>query len=130
MNSMDDDDDWWICPAAFSGDFLQGESRWTDPPDKLLADALATVRAYGRFDAVFYTDGSVEGGVENGGSAVVESVGEVDSPTFLEERRQSGPKYASSFETESWALWLCVSLLVERQCQGRFLICSDSSQRG
>ena len=97
-----------------------------DPPDKLLADALATVRAYGRLDAVFYTDGSVKGGVENGGSAVVESVGEVDSPTFLEERSQSGPKYASSFETESWALWLCISLLVERQCRGRFLICSDS----
>jgi len=51
-----------------------------------------------------------------GGSAVVESVGEVNSPTFLKERWQSGPKYASSFET--WALWLCVSLLVERQCQG------------
>ena len=97
-----------------------------DPPDKLLVDSLAIVRACSWLDAVFYMDGSVEGGVENGGSAVVESIGEVDSPTFLEERQQSGAKYASSFETESWALWLCISLLVERQCQGRFFICSDS----
>ena len=99
------------------------------PPDGSTRQAVCGCpgnRAYGWLDTVFYMDGSVEGAVENGGSAIVESVGEVDSPTFLEERRQSGPKYASSFETESWALWLCVSLLVERQCQGRFLICSDS----
>ena len=91
-----------------------------DLPEKLLAKSLATVKACGRLNAVFYMDGSVEGAVENSGSAIIESLGEVDSPTFLRERWQSGPKYASSFETESWALWLCVSLLVERQCQPLF----------
>ena len=55
-------------------------------------------RAYGWLDTVFYMDGSVEGAVENGGSAIVESVGEVDSPSLLQERQQSGPKYASSFK--------------------------------
>ena len=72
-----------------------------DLPEKLLANSLATVTACGRLDVMSYMDRSVEGAVENGGSAVVESLGEVDSPTFLEERWQSGPKYALSFETES-----------------------------
>ena len=105
---------------------LQGGGRRTDPPERLLEDALTTIRAFGRLDSVFYTDGSVEGGVENGASAVVETVGDVGHPTFLEEWCQKGPRYASSFETEAHALLLCVQVLAERQCHGRFLICSDS----
>ena len=105
---------------------LQGGGRRTDPPDILLEDALTTIRAFGRLDSVFYTDGSVEGGVENGASAVVETVGDPGHPTFLEEWSQRGPRYASSFETEAHALLLCVKVLAERHAQGRFLICSDS----
>ena len=58
-----------------------------DLPEKLLVNSLATVKACGRLDAVFYMDGSVEGGVENDGSAVDESVGEVDSASLLQERQ-------------------------------------------
>ena len=105
---------------------LRGGGRRTDPPDILLEDALTTIRAFGRLDSVFYTDGSVEGGVENGASAVVETVGDPGHPTFLEEWSQRGPRYASSFETEAHALLLCVKVLAERRAQGRFLICSDS----
>ena len=105
---------------------LRGGSRRTEPPDKVLEDALTTVRAYAPLDAVFYTDGSVEGGFDHGGSAMVETSGDPGHPTFLVERSLAGPRYASSFETEAYALDLCVSLLAERQSVGRFLICSDS----
>ena len=64
---------------------FQGGGRQTDPPDILLEDALTTIRAFGWLDSVFYTDGLVEGGVENGASAVVETVGYPGHPTFLEE---------------------------------------------
>ena len=64
---------------------FQGGGRRMDPPDILLEDALTTIRAFGWLDSVFYTDGLVEGGVENGASAVVETVGYPGHPTFLEE---------------------------------------------
>ena len=63
---------WGVVPWQIELE-LQGGGRRTDPPDRLREDSLATVRGYGRLDAVFYTDGSVGGGVENGGSAVVVS---------------------------------------------------------
>ena len=75
---------------------------------------------------MFYTDGSCEGGFDHGGIAMVETSGDPGHPTFLAERSQAGPRYASSFETEAYALDLCVSLLAERQAVGRYLICSDS----
>ena len=105
---------------------LQGGSRRLDPPERVLEDALATVRAYDRLQSVFYTDGSVEGGVEHGGSAVVEVEGDPGRPIFLDEWSQRGPRFASSFETEAYALLMCVNLLVDRQGQGRYLICTDS----
>ena len=78
---------------------LQGGSRRLDPPERVLEDALATVRAYDRLQSVFYTDGSVEGGVEHGGSAVVEVEGDPGHPIFLDEWSQRGPKFLLSFET-------------------------------
>ena len=113
-------DDWEVCL------WLMGGSSRNDPPDRVLRDALATVRTYAPLDAVFYTDGSCEGGFDHGGSAMVETSGDPGHPTFLAERSQAGPRYASSFETEAYALDLCVSLLAERQAVGRYLICSDS----
>ena len=113
-------DDWEISLSLRDG------SNRNDPPDRLLQDALATVRAYDPLDGVFYTDGSVEGGFGHGGSAMVETSGDPGQPHFLEERCLVGPRYASSFETEAYALELCVSLLAERQSRGRFLVCSDS----
>ena len=86
-------DDWEISLR------LRGGSRRSDPPDKVLEDALATVRAYAPLDAVFYTDGSAEGGFDHGGSAMVETTGDPGYPDFLAERSQAGPRYASSFET-------------------------------
>ena len=105
---------------------LRGGSRRTDPPDRVLEDALATVRAFGRPESVFYTDGSVDGGVEHGGSGVVEAEGDAGAPTFLGEWSLRGPRFGSSFETEVNAILRCVSLLEERQSQGRVLICTDS----
>ena len=99
---------------------LRGGSRRSDPPDKVLEDALATVRAYASLDAVFYTDGSAEGGFDHGGSTMVETTGDPGYPDFLAERSQAGPRYASSFETEAYALELCVSLLAERQSRGSY----------
>ena len=69
-----------------------------------MQDALATVRAYDPFDGVFYTDGSVEGGFGHGGSAMVEIFGDSWQPHFLDERCLVGWRYASSFETEAYAL--------------------------
>ena len=105
---------------------LRNGSNRNDPPARVLEDALETIRAYSPLVSVFYTDGSVEGGFGRGGSAVVETSGDPGQPHFLEERCQAGPRYASSFETEAYALELCVLLLAERQPMGRFLICSDS----
>ena len=113
------DDSWGIALE------LRGGSRRTDPPDRVLDDALDTIRAYGRPDSVFYTDGSVDGGTQHGGSAVVETTGDPGQPHFRENWREIGPRYASSFETEAYALLRCVSLLADGR-QGRFLICSDS----
>ena len=57
---------------------------------------------------------------------MVETTGDPGYPDFLAERSQAGPRYASSFETEAYALVLCVALLAERQSRGSYLVCSDS----
>ena len=105
---------------------LRGGSRKSDPPDRVLRDALDTIRAYGPLEAVFYTDGSVQSGSDHGGSSMVMTTGDPEQPNFLEERSRAGPRYASSFETEAYALESVVMLLAERELEGKFLICSDS----
>ena len=84
-------DDWEISLGLRDG------SNRNDPPDRLLQDALATVRAYDPLDGVFYTDGSVEGGFGHGGSAMVETSGDPGQPHFLEERCLVGPRVCVVF---------------------------------
>ena len=97
------DDSWEIALE------LRGGSRRTDPPDRVLGDALDTIRAYGDINSVFYTDGSVlDGSTDHGGSAVVESTGDPGHPHFRENWREIGPRCASSFETGVCALEVCL----------------------
>ena len=86
-------DDWEISLR------LRGGSRRSDPPDKVLEDALATVRAYAPLDAVFYTGMSAEGGFDHGGSAMVETTGDPGYPDFPVKRSLVVQRYAPSFDT-------------------------------
>ena len=106
---------------------LEGGSSRDAPEEERCADALSTIRTFGRRRAIIYTDGSAEGGVRSGGSAAIICNDDPDDPRVLLRLQQTGPAFTSSFETEVWALQLAVEWLrVNGEAEDRFLICSDS----
>ena len=106
---------------------LEGGSSRDAPVEDRVADALATIRTFGRRRAIIYTDGSAEGGVRSRGSAAIIYNDNADDPRVLLSLQQTGPAFTSSFETEVWALLLAVLWLRENgEAEDRFLICSDS----
>ena len=106
---------------------LEGGSSRDAPAEVKCADALTTIRSFGRRKAIIYTDGSAEGGVRSGGSAAIICNDDPDDPRVLLRLQQTGPAFTSSFETEVWALILAVRWLRDNgAAEDRFLICSDS----
>ena len=106
---------------------LEGGSSRDTPEEVRRADALTTIRSFGRRRAIIYTDGSAEGGVRSGGSAAIICNDDPDDPRVLLSLGQTGPAFTSSFETEVWALLLAARWLGENGgADDRFLICSDS----
>merc|ERR1711989_523 len=73
---------------------LEGGSNREHPAERKLADALDTIRTFGRRRAIIYNDDPVR-------------------PTVLEVLKQTGPEFTTSFETEAWAL-----LLAADRCGG------------
>jgi hypothetical protein len=72
---------------------LRGGSGPNDPPTRMLADALDTIRHYGQLQTVIYRDGSVVGRVKRWGSSAVVTSGDPGNPTFLDVRHQCGLEY-------------------------------------
>ena len=106
---------------------LEGGTNRSAPAEEKLADALNTIRTFGRRRAIIYTDGSAEDGVRSGGSAAIVCNDDPIDPTVLQREVQTGPEYTSSFETEVWALLMAAVWLSDNgQAEDRFLICSDS----
>ena len=77
-------------------------------------------------DIVIYTDGSVAGGIHDGGSAAVVTRGEASSPDVIKVLHGRGSRLTCSYEAEMLALSLAVGWIEEQQPPGRILIASDS----
>ena len=74
----------------------------------------------------FYTDGSASGGLTQGGSAIVLTTGDPQSPVVEEVRHQKRPEFTTSFETEAWALLRVGEWSEEWPDRRVILVCSDS----
>ena len=82
-------------------------------------------------DIMIYTDGSAAAGCRNGGSAVVITTGDAESPDVSEVIRRRGASHTSSYEEECQAMWDVTEWLKrqkweEWQEQLKVVICTDS----
>ena len=103
---------------------LDGGSSKEDIKEVVLRDAINTIDRIS-CDYVVYTDGSAQGGVNDGGSAAVVTEGKACNPQILAIKRKKGPVRTSSFEAEVSALDLALDWL-EEEPRGATLICTDS----
>ena len=105
---------------------LLGGSRRTHSEGSRLVDAIATISSYGPLDLTIFTDGSVEEGAGESGSAAVFCRGTLANLQVIDVQGRQGAKLASSFDAEVTALRVATEWLVRRGVPGRYLICSDS----
>ena len=110
---------------SISLDLLGGIQRHLGP-DSLRVNALATICSYGPLDWTIFTDGSVEGGMVNGGCAAVICRGTMSSLQVEDVVGRRGARFSSSFDAEVSAMRVAVEWLIRRGVPGRSLICSDS----
>ena len=105
---------------------LLGGSRRTHSEGSRLVDAIATISSYGPLDLTIFTDGSVEEGAGESGSAAVFCRGTLANLQVIDVQGRQGARLASSFDAEVSALRVATEWLVRRGVPGRYLICSDS----
>jgi ribonuclease HI len=107
------------CGVTLCADLLEPITK-DDSEEKRRCVARRTMEAHGHMDMVIFTDGSVEGGVDNGGSAAVARYqGEVVV------RREAAGKVCSSYEAESRAMRMALEVVAERR-PAKAIIATDS----
>jgi ribonuclease HI len=112
-------------PRPIKLDLLGGTQRLLDL-DALRVSALATICSYGPLDFTIFTDGSVEGGMENGGCAAVVCRGTMSTLQLVDVVGRRGARFSSSFDAEVSAIRVAVEWLIRHGGPSRSLICSDS----
>jgi ribonuclease HI len=91
-----------------------------DTEEKRRCVAQRTMEAHGEMDMVIFTDGSVEGGVDNGGSAAVARQGD---EVII--RREAAGTVCSSYEAETRAMRMALEVITERRPE-KAIIATDS----
>ena len=78
-------------------------------------------------DVTIYTDGSATAGTHHGGAGAVITVGDPESPRCIDEIKQKGAPYTSSYEEEHFAMRSALEWIVEHgEDYSSVLICTDS----
>ena len=91
-----------------------------DTEEKRRLVAQTKMEAHGRTDMVIFTDGSVEGGVDNRGSAAVARHG---GEVVI--RKEAAGKVCSSYEAETRAMRMALEVVIEKRPE-KVIIATDS----
>ena len=118
----------WIVNSPWSiRTTLIGSSKKSHYNKSILEDAITTIGATGVADYTIYTDGSVQGGVSNGGSAAVITTGAASNPSRVHTSSCTGCRLTCSYDTEVAALILATEWILRNAADSSvFVIYSDS----
>ena len=90
-------------------------------------DVINTIAEAAIYEYAIYTDVSADGGLTNGGSAPIATMGPASEPTLVHSSSRKENKWTLSFEMEVMALQLVTEWLAD-QGDGVFIVIWSDSQ--
>ena len=81
-----------------------------DRPEEARELTYSAIRAHGQMDLIIYTDGSVDGGIVDGGCGMVVTTGDPENPATIQTISIPGPPIAPA------TMWNVKQLLTASDC--------------